>query len=188
MNSELQMKQKAEKNLLWLGIISIVMFFGGLTSAYVVSIGSKGWLDFDRPLVFWGSTLVILASSLTLYLATEANKKNDTQKLILYLWVTLGLGLVFTGLQFVGWGTLIEQNIVLSGKYTSSSYGYFYVITFLHFLHILSGLIVLGVTLSSAYKNKYSSEHAQGLKLCATYWHFLDVLWVYLFLFLVFIK
>ena len=108
--------------------------------------------------------------------------------MVLGLLVTFILGLVFTYLQYSGWRELYSKNIVFGGKSSNASGSFLYLITFLHLLHLLAGIISVLVTLKNAIKGKYNDQNTLGLELCSIYWHFLDILWVYLFLFLYYIR
>lgn len=181
-------QQKASKPLLWVGILSIVMLFAGLTSAYVVRADNGNWLIFNLPNAFYLSTAVIITSSITLFYALQMAKKNNKSGMVLGLLVTFILGLVFTYLQFVGYGELLDKQIFFAGKLANASGSFLYILTFLHLLHLSAGLISVLVTLKNAIKGKYNAENTLGLELCSIYWHFLDILWVYLFLFLYYIR
>jgi len=181
-------KQKASKPLLWVGILSIVMLFAGLTSAYVVRADNGNWLIFNLPNAFYLSTAVIVTSSITLFYALQMAKKNNKKGMVLGLLATFILGLAFAYLQYTGWGELYSKNIVFGGKSSNASGSFLYLITFLHLLHLFAGLISVLVTLKNAIKGKYNAENTLGLELCSIYWHFLDILWVYLFLFLYYIR
>lgn len=181
-------QQKASKPLLWVGILSIVMLFAGLTSAYVVRADNGNWLIFNLPNAFYLSTAVIVTSSISLFFALQMAKKNNKSGMVLGLLVTFILGLVFSYLQYAGWSELYSKNIVFGGKSSNASGSFLYLITFLHLLHLLAGLISVLVTLKNAIKGKYNAENTLGLELCSIYWHFLDILWVYLFLFLYYIR
>ncbi len=180
--------EKTAKPLLWVGIVSMVMLFAGLTSAYVVRADNGNWLIFNLPTVFYLSTAVIILSSITLFTALQMAKKNNNKAVIISLIVTFILGLVFTKLQFLGWTELTNKGIVFAGKYANASGSFLYVLTGLHILHLLGGLIALLVTLKNSVKGLYNSQNTLGLELCSIYWHFLDILWVYLFLFLLYIR
>lgn len=181
-------QQKASKPLLWVGVLSIVMLFAGLTSAYVVRADNGNWLIFNLPNAFYLSTAVIVTSSITLFYALQMAKKNNKKGMVLGLLATFILGLTFAYLQYAGWGELYSKNIVFGGKSSNASGSFLYLITFLHLLHLFAGLISLLVTLKNAIKGKYNAENTLGLELCSIYWHFLDILWVYLFLFLYYIR
>lgn len=185
-------KRKVRKPLLWVGMASIAMTFAGLTSGYVVSrsalLVDNRWLQFALPTEFYLATAAIVLSSLGVIWARSAAKKDDQKQLLLALWLSLGMGLIFVLLQYLGWNDLVERGLFFTGPKSNTAISWVYIITFLHWLHVISGLIVLGVTVNQARKGKYTSADHQGLDLSAIYWHFLDGLWIYLFLFLAFIR
>jgi len=181
-------QKKASKPLLWVGILSIVMMFAGLTSAYVVRADNGNWLLFELPSAFYLSTAVIITSSLTLFYAFRMAKSSNKKGIIIGLLATFILGLLFSYFQYVGWGELYSKQIVFGGKSSNASGSFLYLITFLHLLHLFAGLISLLVTLKNAIKGQYNAQNTLGLELCSIYWHFLDILWVYLFLFLYYIR
>jgi len=180
--------QKHLKILLWLGIAGMVMLFSALISAYVVMEGRTSWMHYDLPAIFSISTAVILLSSISMNKALSATKANESQKASAALLITLFLGLLFAVLQFVGWHDLYANNIVFAGQNSNPAGSFIYVFTGLHIAHLLGGIIALLVTLYKNSKRVYSSENRLGVELCASYWHFLDGLWLYLFLFLVFVR
>jgi cytochrome c oxidase subunit 3 len=177
-------KRKTAKPLLYIGIVSIVMLFAGLTSAYVVRAGNGNWLVFKLPSIAILSTAVIVASSLTMLLAQFAIKKNNYLLTSIGLGLTLALGITFFFTQFEGWKQLTAQEIYFVGKYSNASGSFLYLIALVHLFHMVGGLIALAVSLTKSLLKRYSSEDHLGLELTAIYWHFLDLLWVYLFLFL----
>jgi cytochrome c oxidase subunit III len=179
---------KARVMLLWLAIGSICMMFGGFTSAYIVSRGSKGWLTFELPSIFFISTVIILLSSASMIYAFNGAKNNRFQNVKIGLALTFVLGLVFCYFQFEGWGYLIDKGIYFMGSQSKASGSYLYLFTLIHLLHIVSGLLVLLYCFVKSLKNNYKSEQFLGLKMASVYWHFLDLLWVFLFLFLYFIR
>ncbi len=181
-------RKKTAKALLWIGIVSIVMLFAGLTSAYIVRADNGNWLKFELPSIFFVSTAIIITSSITLYLAVLSAKKNNYSGVKLWILVTLILGIIFCFMQYAGWGVLFEKGIVFAGKYSNASGSFFYVLTGVHMAHLFAGLISLFWVLINSLRKRYDSENLLGLELCSIYWHFLDLLWVYLFLFLYFIR
>ncbi|HVA97974.1 MAG TPA: cytochrome c oxidase subunit 3 [Bacteroidia bacterium] len=182
------LKEKTMKALLWLGIVSMIMLFAGLTSGYLVREMSGSWLHFELPALFWLSTAIIITSSATMNWAVMSAKQNDLKKLKLAITITLLLGIGFTFSQFAAWHVLISNNIFFTGVKSNASGSFLYVLTGLHLLHLFGGLICLSVVLTKSFLGRYSAENMLGLKLCAIYWHFLDALWIYLFLFLYFIR
>ena len=182
------MRKKSAKSLLWIGIVSIIMLFSGLTSAYVVRADNGNWLVFELPSIAIISTAVIIASSFTMFLAQMAIKKDKQKATSIYLLLTLLLGLAFTYTQYLGWKELTLQGIYFLGKYSNASGSFLYLIAVVHLLHLFGGLIALLITLFRSLKNRYSSQDYLGIELSAIYWHFLDLLWIYLFLFLYFFR
>ena len=177
-------QKKSLKQLLWIGIGSIVMFFAGLTSAYIVRKAEGNWLEFILPDWFLYSTITIVLSSVLLIVAKSHLKKNKPVNRFIFF--TLLLGLLFSYFQFRGWQNLTTQGIFLTGEGSNVSGSFLYVITLSHLVHLLGGLIALVITLINAQRNKYHSNNYLGFELTSNYWHFLGLLWVYLFFFLKF--
>jgi cytochrome c oxidase subunit 3 len=171
-----------QKILLWIGLAGIIMFFAALMSGYIVRQAEGNWLVFEIPSMFYVSTVVILLSSLTFEIAKKAIGKDDLKKTYQFLTYTLALGLVFVICQFMGWNQLVANNIHFSGGNPSESF--FYAMSGLHLAHLSIGVISMLVTTYKAKKNRYSAKNHLGISLCAIYWHFLDFLWLILFVFL----
>ena len=171
-----------QKILLWIALAGIIMFFAALMSGYIVRQAEGNWLVFEIPSMFYVSTVIILLSSLTMELSKSAIRKDDNKKSYQYLTYTLALGLIFVICQFVGWNQLVANNIHFSGGNPSESF--FYAMSGLHLGHLAFGVISMLVTTYKAKKNRYSSKNYLGISLCAIYWHFLDFLWLILFVFL----
>jgi cytochrome c oxidase subunit 3 len=181
-------KRKSAKALLWIGIISMIMFWAGLTSAYIVRQNAGNWLIFKVPEMFFISTAVIILSSISFLVVQNAVKKNNTKAITLGTLTTLILGFVFMACQYQGWGDLFNHGVYLGGKYSNPSGSFFILFVLAHWAHLIGGIISLIVVLINSLKKKYTAENALGIELCGLYWHFLSVLWVYLFLFLYFIR
>jgi len=182
-------QQRAKKMMLWFGIISLIMSFAGWTSAYVVSSTRPDWLeDFQLPNAFIVSTVVIIISSLTFLLAKKALKQNQKQLTLVWLLVTFGLGLVFVFNQFSGFSQIVNSGYNFTGPTSNITMSYVYLIAMVHILHVVVGLICLIVVIYNHFKQKYNPSKMLGFELAATFWHFIDVLWVYLFLFLYFFR
>jgi cytochrome c oxidase subunit 3 len=162
---------------------SIIMMFAGLTSAYIVKKNQSSWLEFDLPIVFMYSTLVIIASSVTVHLAAKAFKAREMGRYRLLITVTAILGLVFMGLQILGFMDLESRNIALTGARSNSAASFLLVITGLHMLHVLGGVIALVVMFVKAYISNVKNYSSLSIELVGTYWHFVDILWIYLFIF-----
>ena len=163
------------------------MLFAGLTSAYVVSKATRLWLDVELPRAFWFSCAIILTSSATIYWALISARKNEVKKIKTALMITFFLGISFCVSQYLGWSDLYSRKIVFAAT-TNVAGSYIYFLTALHVLHLLGGMIALSVCVFNSSRNKYNSENTLGLELCSIYWHFLDFLWIYLFLFLYFMR
>ena len=179
---------RAKKMMLWFGIISLVMSFAGWTSAFVVSSSRPDWLhDFQLPNAFITSTIVIVLSSITFILAKRALKKNQRQQTTVLLFVTLILGIVFIVCQFKGFQQIIDLGYNFTGPTSNVTMSYIYLIAVVHILHVVVGLISLLVIIYNHFKQKYQPTKMLGFELSATFWHFVDLLWLYLFLFLYFV-
>lgn len=180
---------RAKKMMLWFGIISLIMSFAGWTSAFVVSSSRPDWLkDFQLPDAFIISTIVIVLSSITFILAKNALKKGNNIQTTLFLWMTFILGLVFIFNQFSGFQQIINLGYNFTGPTSNVTMSYIYLIAVVHILHVVVGLICLLVVIYNHFKQKYKATKMLGFELAATFWHFIDILWVYLFLFLYFIR
>ena len=171
------------KFALWLFIVSIIMIFASLTSAFIVKQGEGSWLDYSLPSMFWFTTSVIIVSSVLLQWGYFAAKRNQFTRLTTLLAATTVLGLVFLVGQWLSWGQLVDMEVYFVGNPAGS---FIYVLTGLHAFHLISGIIFLIVVLISSIKHKVHSRNLVRMEMCTTYWHFLGALWVYLFLFLVF--
>lgn len=180
---------RAKKMMLWFGIISLIMSFAGWTSAFVVSSSRPDWLkDFVLPNAFVVSTVVIIISSLTFILAKRALKTGNHKATMLWLFATLILGVVFIFNQFSGFQQIIDLGYNFTGPTSNVTMSYIYLIAIVHILHVVVGLICLLVVIYNHFKLKYNSENMLGFELAATFWHFIDILWIYLFLFLYFVR
>ena len=173
-----------KKFLLWLFMGTIVMLFAAFTSAYLVRSTDGDWLKFDLPPMFMISTAVILLSSVSAQVAYWAAKNNNTSRVNLALLVTVVLGIVFLYLQVKGWGQLVDENVYLGGQYSNPAGSFVYILSGLHGFHLVTGLIYLLIVLYSSARGKVGSSDLLQIEMCTTYWHFLDLLWIYLFVFL----
>lgn len=171
-----------KKFALWLFMVSVGMLFAAWTSAYIVRRGEGEWFIFDLPGLFWINSAVILVSSGTMIWAVMAARKNRQEILKLALGLTTLLGVGFLVGQVFAWSDLIDRKAYFTGGNVSSSF--VWVLTSVHAAHLISGLIVLLVMLGKAFGKKIGPKNMTGLEMCAAYWHFLDGLWLYLFIFL----
>ena len=178
---------RAKKMMLWFGIVSLLMAFAGWTSAYIVSSTREDWLqDLQLPSAFFYSTAVILLSSLTFIAALRARKNDEDKACTSWLSLTFILGLVFIALQFYGFSQIISQGYYFTGPTSNITMSYIYLIAVVHVIHVVAGLITLLVVWINQIRGKYSSDNMLGMELGATFWHFLDLLWLYLILFFYF--
>ena len=183
-NYDFSENKKAHEPLLWIGLVSIIMFFAGLTSAVIVSSTSATWKIFALPNTFWISSIIIIFSSITYQIGFCLVKKDQLKLPKIMFITTFILGFVFIYFQYIGLTNLYQQGIYATGNQSTTSSSYFYVLTVLHVLHLFFGMISLGVVSTKSIMNKYNSNNLLGIKLSITYWHFLGILWLYLFLFL----
>ena len=183
-----QRKKKASKQMLYIAIISMIMMFAGLTSAYVISMKREDWVSFNLPQALYISTILILLSSISYVLAKKSIKQNNKQRTTLFLVLTLLLGIGFVFYQVEGFYQLREAGLFFVGKGSLVSSSLLVVISFAHLIHVLVGLIVLMVVLYNHLKNKYTTTTMLGMDLGGIFWHFVDVLWIFLFLFFYFIR
>jgi cytochrome c oxidase subunit 3 len=180
---------RAKKMMLWFGIISMAMMFAGLTSAYVVSKSRPDWIsDFQLPDAFFWSTIVMVLSSVTLWLAKKAISADNLKKGTIFLLSTLALAAVFVFLQFKSFQEIISAGYYFTGSESTVTTSFVYVVVLAHLAHLAGGIIVLLVLIYNHFKQRYHSGQTLGLELGGTYWHFVDALWVYLFLFLYFFR
>jgi|TARA_X000000950_G_scaffold43983_1_gene49603 cytochrome c oxidase subunit 3 len=178
---------RAKKMMLWFGMISMSMTFAGLTSAYVVSSSRADWIQqIELPFAFTLSTLLIVLSSGSFYSALRMLRGNKIKETQLLLLVTLGLALAFVYFQFQGFNGIIEKGYYFTGPESSITTSYLYVLVLLHLAHLTAGIIIVLNILFKTLKGVYVQGNTLGFELALTFWHFLDILWVYLFLFVSF--
>ncbi|MFQ3340604.1 MAG: cytochrome c oxidase subunit 3 [Flavobacteriaceae bacterium] len=178
---------RAKKMMLWFGMISMSMTFAGLTSAYVVSSSRSDWIQqIELPFAFTLSTLLIVLSSGTFYAALKMLKTQKVKATQAFLAVTFALALGFIHFQLKGFGAIIEQGYYFTGPESSITTSYLYVLVLLHLLHLTAGIVIVLNLFLKTLKGKYSNGNTLGFELALTFWHFLDFLWVYLFLFVSF--
>jgi cytochrome c oxidase subunit III len=171
-----------KKFAMWLFIVTVCMLFAAWTSAYIVKRAEAGWAEIEMPNQFYINSVIILISSFTMFWAQWAAKRDNIEMVKLSLSITTILGLSFLVGQWLAWGKLIELNAHFTGGNVSHSF--LYVLTGIHGLHILGGVVFLIIVLISTFRYKVHSKNMTQMEMCATFWHFLDVLWLYLFVFL----
>ncbi len=177
-------QRKAKKFSLWLGMIGMFMMFAALSSGFIVY--TQGGIDKGLktllPDEFIYSTSLIVISSLTMFLAYRAAKNMDFRRQIIYLIVTMALGIGFFVLQMDAWSTLTARGIYFIN--TNASQSFIYIFTGLHLAHIIAGLLVLLRALIGKLKNIPQINNVFRMELASIFWHFLDVLWIYIYVFL----
>jgi cytochrome c oxidase subunit 3 len=173
------------KFTMWVAIAAIIMMFAGLTSAYIVKSGQANWVEVQAPKVFWFSTAVIIISSITIQASLRAFKQREMQQFRTLFLVTTLLGIVFVALQWVGFKYLWTHGVRLEGAGAGQ---FLYIIFGLHALHVLGGIIALIIIASKQYFSKIRSYDATPIEVMSTYWHFVDILWVYLIVFFIWIR
>lgn len=181
--SEQRKKIHPHKFTLWVAIGSILMMFAGLTSAYIVKRSQASWLMLEIPTIFWYSTAAILASSVTVQLSLKAMKGRELNTYRRWLVVTAVLGVLFLVLQIAGFMQFEASDIRLVGAGSNASYSFLLAISGLHGLHVLGGVIALVVITIRAVSSSVRNYNTVPLEIAATYWHFVDLLWIYLFIF-----
>ena len=180
---------RSYKLLLIFAMVSMTMMFAGLTSAFIVSKKRGDWAkDFHMPTAFFISLAIIIGCSITFFLAKKAIQKDNRSLTTTMLFSTLGLGLAFVFFQFQGFHQMILDGNFFTGPQSNITSTFLYVVVLAHLAHLAGGLISLLIIIYNHFKQKYNSSQFLGIELGAMYWHFLDFLWVYLFLFLYFFK
>jgi cytochrome c oxidase subunit 3 len=174
----------SKKMILWLFIVTIVMLFAAFTSAYIVRKADGEWLLFSLPSIFSFSTAIILLSSVTMQWGYSTLKKGETTKTKWLVGATFVLGIAFLYVQVLGWGQLVDMNVFLGGSSSNPAGSFVYILSGVHAFHLVTGLIYILIVLSMLFSGKISQEKTLQFELCTTYWHFLDLLWIYLFVFL----
>lgn len=162
----------------WIGMGGIVMFFAAMTSAMVVRQGLAGdWQPFSLPPVLYASTVVLLLSSFTVARARHEASSGDPAGLRRWVNISAILGLAFLAGQVLGWQALAVRGIYLASNPASSFY---YVLTAGHGAHLLGGIVALGYIWARVRGRRPWPTREAALEAMALYWHFMDVLWIYI--------
>jgi cytochrome c oxidase subunit III len=193
MNPSVEYKIVADQNkkihphkfTLWVGIGSIIMMFAGLTSAYIVKREQPGWTSFVTPVAFYYSTAVILISSFTIFLAGKSFRERTMIRYKKMVLATMILGLIFILLQWLGFRHLWETGTTLHG---SGAGQFLYIIAGLHALHVIGGIIALLTLYIRSRNTRIRSYNPVPVDVVSTYWHFVDLLWIYLFIFFLMVQ
>jgi cytochrome c oxidase subunit 3 len=173
-----------KKFALWLFIVSIVMIFAAMSSAYLVRQAEGNWLEYEMPSIFWINSAILIASSLTMQWAYVSAKRDNLGMIKVAMIITTILGLGFLVGQWYSWVALVDMKVFFAGSYSNPSGSFLYVITGLHAFHLITGIVYLMIILGASFQYKIHSKSMVRMEMCATYWHFLDILWLYLFAFL----
>ena len=139
-------------------------------------------------MAFFFSTITIILCSVTFHLAKKSIQKDNRKATTSFLLLTLSLGILFVILQFIGFHQVVQSGYYFTGAESNITTTFLYVVTVVHLAHLFGGLISLLIIIYNHFKQKYNASQTLGIELGAMYWHFLDFLWVYLFLFLYFFK
>ena len=181
-------RNKSAKPMLWVSMISMVMFFAGLTSAYVISMRRDDLVTFELPDAFYISTILIILSSITITISQKLLKKDKRELSIVFLSITFLLGITFIWQQYAGFEDLRNAGLFFTGPTSTVSTSFIIGISLMHAVHVFAGIIVLLVVIYNHFKYRYKSDDLLGFELGAIFWHFVDVLWIYLFFFFYFIR
>lgn len=173
------------KFTLWIALASIVMMFTGFTSAYIIKRNMANWLTFELPTIFWYSTAVIIISSVTIIASRNYFRQREMKQYRLWLTITLILGIAFVIMQYIGFTQLWHNGVTLT---RNVSFSFLYVLVGLHALHVIGGVFAIAFILIKAYSLKRKSYNIIPIDLMNTYWHFVDLLWIYLLVFLSMIR
>jgi cytochrome c oxidase subunit 3 len=171
------------KFTLWVGIGSIIMMFAGLTSAYIVKRSQSGWVMLEIPILFWVSTVTILLSSVCIHLALKNFRKRNLERYRQLLLLTLLLGIAFLVMQVSGFYMYREMDIRLTGAGSNASHSFILAIAGLHGIHVLGGIVALAYIAFKSYSVSRREYNIVPAEIIATYWHFVDLLWLYLIVF-----
>ena len=183
------------KFAMWVAMASISMMFAGLTSGYMVREAQGNWRYFSLPQVFWYSTAVIIASSVTIIFTTRAFKSRQIPRYRMLLLLTIFLGVLFCALQCLGFYQLYhtQQVIRMNGQILNEtapvkltgnpSESFLLIIAGMHIAHIAGGIVALVISFFRSFRTRVKVYNATGIEIVAGYWHFVDALWIYLFVF-----
>lgn len=169
---------------MWVALGSISMLFAALTSAYIFRESSADWIAIRLPAALWVSTAAIAASSLTFEFARRALRRGYHALFSRWITLTAGLGLSFLIFQIAAWRDLRAQGVYVNTNPHSS---FFYLLTSLHAIHLAGGLIALLVVTAAALRRRIGFRKRNVTEVTAIYWHFMDALWIYIFVLLFFL-
>ncbi len=177
---------------MWVGLAGIMMLFVSLTSALILrrTIGLSDdaqtwWTDLRMPPILWVNTALLLVSSFSIEAARRSLRRNDYNRFNRWITTTTVLGVVFLIGQIMAWRQLAAQGIYINSNPHSS---FFYLLTCLHGVHLLGGVIALFYITVAALRFRISVKKRIAVNITALYWHFMDGLWVYLLVLLFFVS
>ncbi len=180
-----------QRMILWLFMVASILSFGGITSAYIVRMAQGNWLRFDLPSIFTINCLVVAASSACMIFAYRSAKTDELDRVKYGIWGAVIFGIAFMVLQYMGWLELNSHDIYFSPKRSDNgdltpliSGSFFFAISAIHYVHVFAGLIFLLVVLVKSYKLEVHKKNLLTISLAGTFWHFVGILWIYLYLFL----
>lgn len=177
-----QRKIHPHKFTLWVAMASIIMMFAGLTSAYIVKRSAPNWEEIQTPQLFIISTIVMLVSSVAVQAALRAFKQRSMSRYRILIAVTAVLGIAFVALQWYGFRWMWTHGVQFKG---ASQGQFLYVIVGLHALHVIGGIVALTIMALKAYFSNRRNYNSVPVEVAASYWHFVDALWLYLLIFFV---
>jgi cytochrome c oxidase subunit 3 len=184
-NVQRPLSMHPNKFSLWLFMITVVMLFAAFTSAYMVRSAERDWMKFQLPMIFLFNTGVLLLSSVSMHFAYIYAKKDEIQKIKYAVLTTIFLGLLFMVLQMTAaWASLVDIKIYLGGIESNPAGSFVYVFFIVHVLHLIAGICFLIYLYMETVKLRVNSKNMLQMEMSATFWHFLDLLWVYLYVFL----
>ncbi|HAP01466.1 MAG TPA: cytochrome oxidase subunit III [Bacteroidetes bacterium] len=180
MNNERERQIFAQRFGLFIGLATIVMLFVAMTSALIVRQGAGNWVNINLPYQFWISTAIILLSSVTMFISKKAHKQMEVQRFRIFFWATFILGVAFIINQWLGYFALAKSGFYINGI---NSYQYVYVISMTHLAHVGVGLLILLYTGIKTSVQKFNPNYHHIIGFISVYWHFVDLLWIFLFIF-----
>jgi cytochrome c oxidase subunit 3 len=180
---EIDIKFKAKKFVIWLFVVSSTIMFGGWTSFYIVFSASKGkGHGLVLPDMFMYSTAILLISSVTLFLASRAFKAGNVSLQRILLGVTILLGITFGILQVDAWSSMVQTGAFFSNN--NAAISLIYVVSGFHVLHIFAGICIILNAVYGTYKADSIEKRGYQMEIASIFWHFIDILWIYLYVFL----
>jgi cytochrome c oxidase subunit 3 len=171
-----------KKFVLWLLLVSSIMLFAGFTSAYIVRRGEGEWVVFELPIMFMLNTGIVVLSSIFMQWAYMSAKKDELNHTKIGLLVAIILGLLFCIMQYWGWSQMVYNSIYFG--FANPSGSFVYVITGLHLAHTAIGILYLITIFIQTFRFKVHKKATRAISMCNTYWHFVGILWIYLYIFL----